>query len=73
MIGRNSAIVSVTPAESAPGHQLRPGPAPIPVARGAAPTVPVHSGLDGVMHNGVGAQEDIHRWLIIGRSHHSPL
>jgi hypothetical protein len=25
------------------------------------------------MHNGAGAQQDLHRWLIIGRSHHSPL
>jgi hypothetical protein len=31
--------------------------------------VPVHSGLEGVMHNGVGAHQDLHRWLIIGLSH----
>jgi hypothetical protein len=35
--------------------------------------VPVHSGLDGVMHNGVGAQKDLHRWLSIGLPHPSPL
>ena len=35
--------------------------------------VAVHSELDGVMHNGGGAQEGIHRWLIIGHSQHGSL
>jgi len=47
--------------------------APVHDAAELVARVPVHSGLDGVMHNGVGAQRDIHRWLIIGPSHHGPL
>src|SRR5262245_24863417 len=35
--------------------------------------VVVHSELDGVMHNGVGAQPGIHRCLIIGLSPHGSL
>jgi putative PIN family toxin of toxin-antitoxin system len=35
--------------------------------------VTVHSGVDGVVHNGVRAYQDVHQWLSIGRSRHSLL
>src|SRR5262249_34239384 len=36
-------------------------------------SVPVHSGLDGVLRNGVGADKALPRGLNPARSHHSPL
>jgi hypothetical protein len=39
----------------------------------SASLVAVHSELGGVMHNEVGAYQDIHRWLSIGLPHPGPL
>jgi hypothetical protein len=39
----------------------------------AATDVSVHSGVDSVVHNRVGAYQDIHRWLTIGLPYYGPL